>query len=454
MKRLILFFPATAIFFLSFSLPFTYWPEMLNWPFFLLSGWQPYQDFFMIHTPVLVYLLAGFFKILGQSGQTLHLFGALLLSMTTLLVALGPYWFTKKISAGILSGFLAVLFAVSFKGNHVWFETLLTPLLLLSCLFSLWYLKTERLVLVIFSGVFVALGVLTKQTAVYLLPAILATALLSSRRQRGKVFLYFLVPFVVFGGLFVAWLTLFGLGDDFFVWGGKFVFLKPFLGGEGSFNLWPNPRQAALLAVVFAVGVAVWQKTKSFFVRVPLVWAALSVPFAWPRFDYWHLLPAMTFLALAVGVSWGLEKRRRFFFVAVPTLVGVCLVIFWKNWQYRQTFLEERVLRVAEYLRQNYPRASMFVLNGPDQLYFLTGKLPAAKPWIPQLPWYLVYYGDDKFVFDLEKAKPEVIVFSPYLTCAVDGVGAYRPKGVEDYLHNGYRVRRQFDNNLQIWEKI
>jgi hypothetical protein len=72
---------------------------------------------------------------------------------------------------------------------------------------------------------------------------------------------------------------------------------------------------------------------------------------------------------------------------------------------------------------------------------------------VPQLPWYLDYYGH-QFFLDFVKGSPEVVVVSPYLnTPTRDGLGAYKPAEVLQYIQNNYKRDLQLADGTAFYIK-
>lgn len=117
------------------------------------------------------------------------------------------------------------------------------------------------------------------------------------------------------------------------------------------------------------------------------------------------------------------------------------------------SFLDGNTRMVADYVNNNFSNKTIFFLNSYDQIYFLNKKLPAVKPWVPQLPWYFEFYGE-KFLLDIKEAKPEIIIATPYLEKSVDGLGAYQPKGVLQYLDKNYVVVHSFSEGTKVYQRL
>lgn len=413
------------IFLVSNLLPFVYWPEMLNWPFFIANGWLPYGDIAIVHTPFLLGLLTYFYKLFGFSPWTLHLFGSFLLVITAILIGL----MTRKILPQIIFGLLVL----SLSGNTVWFESLLAPILLL----LYWALKSKKFIL---AGILFGLALTTKQTVAYLLPVVALPFL----KQKLKVFLTFLISVFIPLALFVIWLVNSGLFTDFWRWGVQFVFLKTSVtAGEHSYVLWPTIKQFALVSILIFVPL-IFSRNLAF------VWMLFSLLFAVPRFDYFHLVPFVAFFALTIGTA---KIKKKFLIMIIIFSLIIFILFLRSSLKQDHSFLDKNTLEVTEYVKNNFSNKKVFFLNSYDQIYFLTKKMPVVKPWLPQLPWYFKFYGEE-FLSDLKRAKPEVIIITPYLEKSVDGLGAYRPKGVLEYLEQNYMMIYSFSGGTKVYQHL
>lgn len=411
------------IFLISNLLPFIYWPEMLNWPFFIANGWLPYRDIAIVHTPFLLSLLTYFYKLFGFNPWTLHLFGSLLLVITAILIGL----MTRKIFPQIIFGLLVL----SLSGNTVWFESLLAPILLL----LYWALKSKKFIL---AGIFFGLALITKQTSLYLVPVIILT--LWKPKIIFKFFLGVLVPLF----LFIIWLIVSNLTTDFWRWGIQFVFLKTSeTTGEYSYVLWPTIKQFGLVSSLIFIPL-VFSRNLAF------VWMLFSLLFAVPRFDYFHLVPFTAFFALTIGTA---KIKRKFLIMIIIFCLAIFIFFTESSLKQDHGFLDKNTLEVTEYVKNNFSNKTAFFLNNYDQVYFLTKKMPAVKPWLPQLPWYFKFYGE-KFLSDLKKTSPEIIIATPYREKSIEGLGAYKPKGVLEYLEQNYIMIYSFSDGTKVYQRL
>lgn len=413
------------VFSASYALPFVYWPEMLNWPFFINHGWLPYKDIAIVHTPFLLGFLTVFYNLLGFNTWTLHLVGSLLLAFTAFLVGL----MTKKYSSQIIFGLLAL----AMSGNTVWFESLLAPILLS----VFWSFKKKKYVL---AGILFGVALVTKQTVGYLLPLIALPFL----KQRPKKLIFFAVSALIPIIFLYLWLNANNLITDFWRWGIQFVFLQTsHTSSENSYVLLPTIKQAIFVGGIVLIPLILSR-------NIAFVWMVFSLLFAVPRFDFFHLVPFAAFFAISIGTA---NIKPKY----LVLVILICLVFFvaLTNSILMQdhSFLDKNTLMVATYVKNNLRNKTVFFLNSYDQIYFLDNIMPAVKPWVPQLPWYFGFYGDE-FLSDIQKSRPQIIIVSPYLNKAVGGLGAYQPPGVLEYIQQNYLMTSSFSEGTKVYERL
>lgn len=441
-------------------LPFVWWPEMLNWPFFINNGWSVYKDILIVHTPLLLFVLSVAYRIFGYQAGVLQMVGIILLFLSNLLIGTIVFRLTKSSKLAVFGSCLFLILSFAFEGNHVWFESLVMPLLLSVFYFQWEYFQVKQAKYLFVSGVFLGLAMLTKQTVAYVLPAVGIVFLVFNYHAKHrwieslKEFVILTFPSIAIILVFLFSLWRIGLLGDFYYFAVKFVFFKPFVAdGLNSYLLFPNKRQLFILVILVATaGYAVIKRKKPLDYAL-FFWFFFSIFFAFPRFEYWHLLPAIGFYCILLGVCF--DRLASFAKVAlIFTIFILAGALIRKNLIYTHTFLEPEIVYAASYLKNNYSHESVYILNGPDQLYFLIGKTPGVKPWIPQLPWVIPFYGQERMVADIRQSFPDIIIYQEYLTKPVAGLGSWRPHGVLEYFKNNYVFKENLPGNIQVWERL
>ena len=117
--------------YLLFQLSFTVWPEMMLMPHLMRRGFELYRDMIVPWTPGLMWILNGWFSLVGLSPERLKLLTWLLIAGTDCLI----FRIASK-RYGLQSGFFAlitfILLQPIFDGNGLWFDLAVVPFLLLA----------------------------------------------------------------------------------------------------------------------------------------------------------------------------------------------------------------------------------------------------------------------------------------------------------------------------------
>jgi len=437
------------------NLRFTAWPEMILWPYFILKGLLPYRDIAIAHNALLIFDLALFYKIFGISLFSLKIYTWILILSTDLLV----YWvarkITKKEETALLSLAFYVLWQPYFEGNGVWFDLFLAPLGLLIFYF-LWSKEF------FWSGIFAGLAILVKQTAFWFIFPI-GFSFWFIQNLKIKSIKKFLIGLAAPLLIFLVYLFKVGILQDFYFWAIKF--------GVGYLPHAPGQIQLPTIKQIFSLGIpcafvfltmitllfqcnGVKEIQKLF---LPfLVWCFFTSLGVFPRWGYFHLQPALPFLAVISSVSlYLISKTWPKLFLGVYLILFFLGVIYlqsrfyYLNWQKPDRFFEKETLEVASWLKEKTnPGEKIFILNSWDHLYALSETLPAVSPWVPTLPWYMEYPGiQDEIVFDLQKEKPKIVVFEDY---KLKGLGSYKPEKIDKFLQENYILDRIIDGRFLI----
>ena len=410
---------------------------MLLWPYMMIQGLLPYKDIAIAHTPHLVIDLAIFFKIFGVGVLQLKIYTWLLIIFTDLVV----YWVSNKLwnrKVAIVSTFSFVILQIFFDGNGLWFDSLLAPFSVL-----LFYLVSKKNYL--WTGIVWAVMFLTKQTAVwFLLPIAWQVAKNEERKMKNLIKYVYGVSIVL--GSFLLLLFTFNLLPSFYTWAVNFgIFILP--GAQGQIQL-PDLKNLIVAGFPFVVFVPFLLNKKNRNLNL-LAWVIAGVMGTYPRFEYFHFQPAIPFLAIIIAIVVTGVKQNKLIkaFLIFYTLGSVYLFAnyFMRNWREGTRFLEADVVDVVSYVRNNtHENEKIFVLNWWDNIYPLTGTLPATDPWVPQLPWYQDLPGvQEKEVENLRATKPKLILFKEYEQV---GLAAYKPQKVLDFINSHYTLKEEIDN--------
>ena len=255
----------------------------------------------------------------------------------------------------------------------------------------------------------------------------------------------------------IAFFYKIGVFNDFVFW----VVFLPFFKASSipGYVALPTIKQLliVLLPLILVIFLAKSSQKREYFLilsTLPLLF------FAYPRFDYFHLVAYLGAVAVALGVQLRLPKASELKKMYIPTgIVLIVLVIFSihyfrKNWRAETRFFEPDIQSAAYLLKiVTSPEDRVYIQNGPDQLLPLSGRLP-IKPWAIQFPWYFEI-GDlqARTVSALESQKPQFIVYKPYEGKEEYSLGSYKPSTLAAYLDANYVNQIQISDSLWLKSK-
>lgn len=404
------------------QLSFTLWPEMLLMPYLMNRGFELYRDMIVPWTPGLMWILSGWFGLLGLSPDRLKLLTWILIAMIDVLI----YRVASK-RYGTLSGFFSLTLFLFlqpiYDAKGLWFDLAVVPLLLTA------FYKQNPL--------FLGPTFLIKQSVVWIFPLFL--------KQWKKLS----VGIGVSIGLSTLWFWSRGALSEYLWWAYDFTFrVFPTMPGHNDFASWRH-WAFALFPFVMLFSLKTLKLRKLNWIldpRDPAAWSLFLLPFALPRFGLFHFQPAIAFLVLALGRSitsntstTGSAGRK---FVALELcLLSAYLVFAWARleklgWGKTDRFFEPDVYQfTARVALDTHPDEPVLLVNGPELAYVLANRIP-PKPWFTQFPWFLELPGFQERVIESFKQQGlRHVIFTPYLQEGEFVPGSYRPEKLLDYIH-------------------
>ncbi|EKD90254.1 MAG: hypothetical protein ACD_31C00064G0001 [uncultured bacterium] len=409
---------------------FTVWPEMILYPWLINNKFDLYKDIINPYFPLLPLVLAKYFSILGISILNLKLFTYTVIILSDLLVFL----ISKKLSSSVKA--LGVLIAYcllqfSFGGNQLWFELALTPFALAYVYFLIG--KNPKKQDYLMAGFCIAICGLIKQNALlFYIPALYL--ILTSKKI--KELIYFLIPgflsyLVMFGYFLVN-----GILSGFYSWA---ILLTLSLTKSPGFVSLPTKRQYLQILVPFFSLYGLKFSEMKIFWSLNILVAAV---FIFPRYEDFHMQVVIAFLAV---FSSFLPKKYFLVFLLIAVLFfGRSLKA---NWQTQDRFLDQEMYKIAGYIK-DYD--SVYLLNSPELAYFFANKLP-PKPWAINFPWYFEMNNfENRFIVELAKNQPEVIIIGNPIGGEKYDLGNYLPEKLMDFIKLQYNYSGQSDT-YQVW---
>ncbi len=429
--------------FLLINTKFTLWPEMVVYPYLINENFALYRDIINPYQPAFAYALSIFSKFFGYNPVAFRTLTTSIILIIDLLIYVTTFKITKSKTAALVSILFFSIFSIPFGVNELWYDLVQTPFILLSVYFFHKFLKEGNKKHLFFSFLIMTITFFIKQQAVWFL-AWMTLILFLKEKKSIKTFIkdnYFIyLPFLIILLLHILFFSTKGLLGNYIYWTFTFPFLKA--SSLPGYVLFPAKRQ--ILSVLILVSLFSFsllkEKTKYAFIFGSSV---VLLMFAYPRFDYFHLIPSFAVLSLLAYSSFKNILGSKPLLI-IGLLIFLALSIFGfryylKNWTKEIRFFDKDIYQAALYISLLTNKGeAIFIQNGPDQLYPLTHTVP-SKPWATQFPWYLELEGvQESLVSGLVSQKPRYIFYKKYDEGKKYNIGSYRPDIFASYIDLNY----------------
>lgn len=474
---------------------FTLWPEMVVYPYLLNNGFLLYKDLINPYPPFMTVFLSLFTKAFGYQPLGFQLLTWMIIVVIDLTIFFVSKAFSKNNLVPVAALIFFVIFSMPFGVNGLWFDLVQTPFILLAVYNLIQFLKYRLSKNFFYLTFLITLAFFIKQQAVWLILWFLLVLFIFARRTPRTVsprmnarkrihtfeYLEYLLarvnlkiiprPFrprkfirnnqkikklpFSFGTLvllltpgiliFTVHLLFFfknGIGDDFIFWSFQVPLLKA--SRAPGYLLFPTIKQIFIIILPLLISLPIlFGKDK-----IPKYLIFSSLPllfFAYPRFDYFHLVPYLSVVSLAAGyVLVNLKifslSQKSVSIIPLILLISVSAKYYIDNWQEPIRFFEPQIIAAANALKAKLQKGEhIYIQNGPDQLLPLSYTLP-TKPWADEFPWYLEIDSiQQKIVEGLDKERPTYIVSRTYDLGDKYELGAYKPEIMAEYIESNYQ---------------
>lgn len=431
---------------------------MVVYPYLINNGFLLYKDIINPYPPFFSYSLSVFTRFFGYNPLAFQILTwATIILIDLLIYVVTRKLFKKKTFANIAVVFFTLV-STAFGINGLWFDLIQTPLILISVYLFYLFLKNGNSSFLMSTFIFVTIAFFIKQQVIWLAFLFSMIILFKHRERSLKVLLKY--RSIIFFVLLLTFLPLFfwqkNALPDFLYW----TFYFPFIGvshAPGYVSL-PSIKQLIViltLFVIFIPSIVKAKKTEKFFVGM----SGGLLLFAFPRFDYFHLILSVSILAIVFGKNIENLKSQKPFFQLISISAILLITVFsarfiLRNWQKETRFFENEIYKAAKVIDLTTEKNErIYVQNGPDQVLPIAQRLP-PKPWVDEFPWYLEKTNlQDSVIKGIKKENISMVLFKPYDMGETFGLGSYRPKKIVDFISENYKNLSQISDSLWLKSK-
>lgn len=435
---------AVHVFILSRLIFFPY-PEMFIYSYLTDQGLLPYTQIFDQHFPGLMFFPINFATLGMTTPEAARIWQYGIVAITQVLLFFTARRFFKSSKWALISSVLYVLWQPFFEGYVLWIDSFI-PLFLISAFYFL--SKREKSEADFFlAGSLLGISLIFKQVVFPLI--ILSSAYLLLRKTKKKMLIWFGVGISIPVTLLLLYILIIGVWKDFYFWtftfnittfadmGRKYASLGE-LGKSGLvFGL-------ALIALIYELSKKRLTNSK----MALGVFFLGSLIFAYARFDFVHLQPALPFAVLLTALFIKEVSRDRLKLVGFTYLIATFAVVipFYKVYLgNRNVFFGDFERKLVEKVHEHAKQGEViFTLGTTPHLYQLTKTLPPGDVFVFQFPWFMVE-AEDKILEGLMSNHPRVIARDPSATTGGVNLIQYMPK-INQFVDENYKIVDEVEN--------
>lgn len=429
---------------------------MMVYPYLINNGFYLYKDLINPYPPSFIYFLSHFSKLFNYSIIGYQLLTWLMVIVTDVTVFILTQKIYKNYQAAFASVLFFIIFSISFGANQLWFDLIQTPFILFSVYHLYLFTERKNLQHLDLSLLFALCAFFIKQQSIWLILFIVILTVYKLKSLHffskvNKTYAFIVLAVTIHLLIFLKFKTL----PDLIYWTIYFPFFKA-SSMPGYVSL-PTIKQSLIVAGLLLFFLpTLFTNYKSH--KIIFVCGIFLIFFGYPRFDYFHLIPALSVFSILAGknTQWFLKSK-----VALKALTVVGMIVlflfsvrfFKNNLTMEVRFFEPEIISSATFLSTiTNPKDKIYIQNGPDQILALAKRSP-PKPWADEFPWYLEHNEvQKKVVAGIKNEMPNYVVFKPYTISSKYDLGSYMPGEIAAYLDVNYHNYYQISPTL--WLKI
>lgn len=425
---------------LLYHMQFFPYPELFVYSYLTTKGLLPYKQIFDQHFPGLMFFPVNFYT-LGMTTPFAARFWHLgVVAATHALIFLVSKKVLKLKKWSILPNIFYLVWQPYYEGYALWIDSFM-PLFLLPAYYFLAKYKKGNEKYLVFSGLLLGVAIVFKQVMIPVV-GILIIYLLAKYKNLKKI--YYLVAGVA-APCFLMFLYLASIGvvKDFYFWTIKFNLTTFSQMGR------KNPDLGGLLkaSVFFALPIFYFFYL---FIKRSLNEKGLllslffisSLIFAYARFDFIHLQPALAF-GVIIFAPLVKKLKKEYVFFALPSYVlfaAYLLVPFYRlSISGRTFFFGEFEAKLSnEVVRYASKNDSIFAFATTPHLYVLTETLPPGQVFVFPFPWFSVD-AEEKILEGIKKDMPKVVVRNKKASVQDFNLVSFMPQ-ISEFVDENYKV--------------
>jgi hypothetical protein len=427
--------------FILLQMLFFPYPELFIYSYLTDKGFMPYKQIIDQHFPGVMFLPVNLYSLgIDTLAEMRMVSFALIISGDLIFAKILKKLFNKNtyVFLGLL---LYVFWQIYFEGHVLWIESFITPLLLGAFYLLMNFFDRKSYSQFYIAAFILGLSLVLKQTVLPLV-GLIYLYLIYKKVPLKNIF-YSLLLFSLPMCMVLLYFIKIGIIKDFFYWTVTFnltafaqmgkthptindlIKTMPVFGTAAISILWlirTRGLKKALLPGLFLLG---------------------SLFFAYARFDYIHLQPALPFAVILILFLLNNLKRNLLIASALVYFL-VSLYIFIPSFRFNNRpgispmLNDIDTVSLVNLVNKYKKGGSIFALGTYPHIYYLTNTLPPGGIFSFQFPWFMKV-AENRVLEGILSDPPDIIVRDT--TAQVDGLTLIDyMETIEDYVEKHYKV--------------
>ncbi|HEX6977276.1 MAG TPA: hypothetical protein VF185_02880 [Patescibacteria group bacterium] len=388
------------------------YPENFVYPYLTSHGLIPYKQIFDQHFPGLLFFPINFYSLGMRTPEDARfwLLATVVINHILIFLLSGKLFKSKWY---ILPNLLYAVFQPFFEGYVLWIDSI-APIFLLTGAYFLITKDKEELKIrhYLLSGLFLGIGIVFKQIFLPIVGLVFIYLFLKEK-NKSKALAFLIFPTILTSLLFI-YMKGRGVWDDFWFWTVKFnatTFAK--FGRK-----YPSVGELAKTSLVFGFGLVSWVyiilKDWSHNKVVLGLFLVGGLMFAYARFDFVHLQPALPFAVLIISLFLEKVPKNKYLLKGIGVWVlitGLIVIRFYKmNVGNSVYFFGDKEAKLSQEVEKYAkPGESVFAFATTPAIYPMTNTLPSGHIFVFDFPWFMME-AQTRVLLGLESDPPKVVI--------------------------------------------
>lgn len=418
------------------KLNFFPYPELFVYTYLTKIGMIPYGQIIDQHFPGLIFFpinlaTIGIDSIIDYRVVQL----ALVVFSHILIFAIGKQLLKNNVYS-LIPNLLYTIWQPFFEGHVLWIDSFVVPILLLSLFFLI---KAKNRTGYFAGGLTLGIGIVVKQVTAPLLILVWIYTLMHTRHKKYTVWLSLgmLIPGILMCMYFVS----IGVWNDFWYWTVIFNLTIFSELGRKYASYGELVRSFIVFGVSILSSILIFKRNKvdKDIILVGIFMLA-TLMFAYARFDYVHLQPALPFAIILITYAFTRFEKKKIYFTAYFILSF--LVVFQPiksnigtKTHFFTDFEKALVSEISKYASQN---DSVFAMATTPHIYYMSNTHPPGNVFVFHFDWFM-RIAEPKILNGIRIDPPKVILRDKEASVSDRNLVEYMPR-IEEYINSRYTI--------------